>query len=235
MLRITFLLGIVIGCGYLFHYNQRLTQLRRAEAVLKELSGYRDNSDPNESVIIGLPVPDDLIPPTVTNACIFRYRINCPESRSPMLVSKLGKLRSDSPQSVHVLEKTKTNVYRVPNEPIILTLAYFEHKHKGGGYFRLSRGRSSVTSWANATIASPNSFESLVVESDVAEGTEREFDTDEAVCLMRIRSREFAIRHDGEIQKDWYQGCVAYLFDDKASDAFDAWERGKISSMSEAR
>jgi hypothetical protein len=231
LLRITLATVAVVGFGYSIYHNQRLSRLRQTHTDLRKRVGLLEVEDPGKVAITHVPVSDEAIPPGVSEAYVWQYRIYIPANYGPCYQTKQGLVKADSPQGKGGTGTSWSSPQPEPEE-VLATMALIKSDGKwlfcnttGSG----SRSSSVPDDFAIASLAD------LLVEPVVQEGETRVFDTDEAICLFRLRDMELATNRNGETEKDLYRGFVVYVFNQQYQEAFGAWASGKASSMKEAQ
>ena len=231
LLRIILTVVAVVGFGYSIHCNQRLSKLRQTHADLRKSVGLLEIEDPDKVVITHVPVPDEAIPPGVSRAHVWQYRIYIPANYGPCYQTKHGLVKADSPQGKGGEGNSWASPHPEPRETLA-TMALI----KSDGNWLVCRTTDSGSS--SSSLPNDFTFESLddlVVEPVVKEGETRVFDTDEAICLFRLREKELATNGNGKSEKDLYRGFVVYVFSQQHQDAFKAWATGTASSMKKAQ
>ena len=224
----------VVGVAFSIHYNQTLAQLREDHANLQAQVGVLEISDPSKVAISYVPHSDDAVPPGVTKAHIWRYRIHVPANYGLCHVLKRRLITADSPRAKGGSSST-WNSPKPEAEQMVATLALF--KSEGRWLFSRTTGGSSSTSMLPnlPSDLQLDSLDDFVVETAVsADDPSRVFDPDEAICLFRLREKEVAKKRNGKDEKGFYRGVSLYMHSEKRKDAFTAWASGKAESMDEA-
>ena len=230
LLRITLTTVAVVGFGYSVHYNQRLSKLRQTHTDLRARAGLLEVEDPAKVAITHVPVSDEAIPPGVSKAYVWQYRMYLPANYGPCYVTKRGLVKADSPQGTAGASSSWSSPQPEPQEALA-TMALI-NSDDDWLFCRTTGGGSSSSNMPNDFTL--ESLDDFVVEPVVEEGQTRVFDTDEAICLFRLREKELATNRNGETEKDRYRGLVVYLFSQQHQDDFKAWENGQASSMEKA-
>ena len=231
ILRVVLVIVAVVGVAFSIHYNQTLAQLREDHANLQAQVGVLKISDPSKVAISYVPHSDDAVPPGVTKAHIWRYRIHVPANYGLCHVLKRRLITADSPRAKGGSSST-WNSPKPEAEQMVATLALF--KSEGRWLFSRTTGGSSSTSNLPNDLQL-DSLDDFVVETAVsADDPSRVFDPDEAICLFRLREKEVAKKRNGKDEKGFYRGVSLYMHSEKRKDAFTAWASGKAESMDEA-
>ena len=231
LLRITLTTVAVVGFGYSIYYNERLSKLRQTHTDLRKQVGLLEVEDPSKVTITHVPVSEDAIPPGVSKAYVCQYRIYIPANYGPCYQTQSGLVKADSPQGKGGRASSWSSPQPEPQE-VLATMALI--KSDGNWLFCNTTGSGSESSSVPDDFAI-ESFDDLLVEPVVQEGETRVFDTDEAICLFRLREKELATNRSGETEKDLYRGLVVYVFSQQHHEAFRTWASGKASSMKEAQ
>ena len=231
IIRITLSLAAIVGLAGSIGYSRQLAQLRHTHAELREQVGLLEVEDPTKVAIACVSYSEEDIPPGVDQAYVWQYRIHIPANYGPCYKTQRGLVTADSPHG----RGSSGGSWSGSNSEAKEVLATIALIHADGKWmFCRTTGGSSST----ATM--PDEFgldalEDLVIDVPVKpEHATRTFETDEAICLFRIREKSLAKKRNGDPEIDLYQGLVVYLFSDKHRDAFEAWARGKAESMQEA-
>ena len=231
LLRIILTTAAVVGFGYAIYYNQRLSKLRQTHTDLRKQVGYLEVKDPSKVTITHVPFSEETIPPGISKAYVWQYRIHLPANYGPCYQTQRGLVKADTPQGKGGRGTSWSSPQPEPKEELA-TMALVENDGKwivcstsGGG----SRSSSMPDDFKI------ESLDDLVVEPVVDEGETRVFDTDDAICLFRLREKELATDRNGNPEEDLYRGLVVYVFSQQHQDAFKAWATGNASSMKEAQ
>ena len=229
LLRIALSTLAVVGFGYSFHYTQRLSELRQTHTDLRKRVGLLEVDDLRKVSITRVPVPEGAIPPGVSKAYVWQYRIYTPANYGPCYRTQRGLVKADSPQGQGGSSSSWSSPKPEPKETLA-SMALIKSDDKWL-FCRSADGGSSSSNLRD--VFAPESFDDLVIEPVVEEGETLVFDTDEAICLFRMREKELATKRNGEAEKDLYRGFNVYVFSHQHQDAFNAWATGKTSSMKE--
>ena len=230
--RIALSIAAVIGVGCSIHYNQKLARLRQAHSELREQVGFLEVEDPTKVAISYVPYSDESIPPGVTQAYVWRYRMHIPANYGPCYRTQRGLVKADSPQGRGGSGSSWSSSSPEPKE-VLATMALIQSDGKWI-FCRSAQGSSSTSNMPDEFDI--DSLDDLVIETPVsAKDATRTIETDEAICLMRVREKDLAKKRNGETEKDLYRGFAVYLFSSQHKDAFSAWASGKAESMQEAK
>lgn len=226
--RIVLALAVLIGIGFSIRYNLELSRLRETHAELREQIGLLDVADPKKVAIAHVPLPDDAIPPGVEHAHVWRYRIHIPANYGPSYKIQRGLIKADSPQGRGGSGSSWSSPQK-NSEEALASMALI--KSDGRWIFCRSTGGGSSTS------SMPNDFDfdsldDLVIETAISpDDKTRMFETDEAICLIRLREKTLAKKRNGKNEEGLYRGFSVYLYSAKHRDAFEAWSEGETTSM----
>ncbi|MAP09326.1 MAG: hypothetical protein CMM00_11185 [Rhodopirellula sp.] len=221
---------LLVGIGLLIHSNLELSTLRRIHADLRDEIGLLEVEDPTQVTMVAVPTPNDVVPPGVEQAHVWRYRIHFPANYGASFSTQGGLVAANSPQGRGGSSSSWGNPNKTPEE-LLTTIALV----KSDGKWICCRD----TGGSSSTISLPDDFDlesldDLVIETPVALGDKsRSFETDEAICLIRLREKNLAKKRNGETENDLYRGFHLYVYGDKHRAAFDAWARGDTTSMQE--
>ena len=229
-LRTVLILAAVIGFGYSIFFNQQLSTLRQRHAALRARVGLLDVVDPDQVVITHVAVTDDLIPPGVTKAHVWQFRMHIPANYGPYYHNKQGLVKADSPQG----RGGSGGSWSSPKPDPIETLATYALIQTDDQWLFCATASDGSSSTVLPNDFTFDSMDDLTIEPVVTEGETRVFDRDEAICLFRLRKRELAKKRDGTDEEDLYQGYVIYLLSQKHKDDFDAWASGQTNAMRES-
>lgn len=230
-MRVTLAVVALVGFGYSLHYNQRQSELRLTHAELEKRVGLLKVADPSKVAITHVPVSDDLIPPGISEAHVWQYRIYLPANYGPCYKTRRGLVTADSPRGNGGGGSSWSSPRPEPEESLA-TMALI----KDGDQWLFCRTTGGGSSSSNMpSDFDLESLDNLVVEPVVKEGETRVFDTDEAICLLRLREPNLATKRNGETEKDLYRGFVVYAFSQQHEAAFKSWENGEVASMKAAR
>ncbi len=221
---------MLVGLGYSIYFNQRLSKLRQTHTDLRKRVGYLEVENPDKVAITHVPVAEKVIPPGIDGAHVWQYRIYLPANYGPCYRTQRGLVTADSPQGSGGHGSSWSGAEPEPKEELA-TIALVKHD---GNWILCRTAGSGSSSSSMPDEFSLESLDDLVVEPVVREGETRVFDTDEAICLFRLREKEFATDRNGMPEKDLYRGLCFYVFSEKHQDAFNAWAEGKTDSMAEA-
>ncbi|EMI57368.1 hypothetical protein [Rhodopirellula sallentina] len=229
-LRILLVIVAVVGCGFSIVSNQQLSAAREEHVELRKQVGYLKIDDPGKVVVAQIPASDEVVPPFVHQAHVWRYRIHLPANYGPCFKMQRGLVSADSPRGQGGSGSSWSMGNSEPEE-VLSTMALFQHGDKWM-FCRSSDGSSSTSSLRKDFVI--GSLDDFVIETPVSIGDEaRMIDKAEAICLLRFREKELAKKRNGEPKKNLYRGFAVYLFSAKHRDAFEAWANGKVDSMKE--
>lgn len=229
-LRIILAVAALIGFAFSIYYNRILAQLRDDHANLQKQAGLLEVPDRSKVAISYIPVNDDLIPPGVTEAHVWRYRVYIPANFGVCHSGKCGLISADSPQGQGGGTDSWNSPQAEPEETLV-TLALI--KSDGQWMFSRTNGGSSSTSNVPQDLDF-SSLEDLVIEPIVsATDPTRDFDVDEPICLLRVREKDLAKKRNGQKHDNLYRGCSVYMHSADRKDAFTAWANGKTDTMAE--
>ncbi len=220
----------VVGFWSSFGHNQRLSELRQIHTSLRKQVGFLEVVDLTKVTITQVPVSDEMIPPELEDAYVWQFRMHLPAEYGPCYQSSAGLSKADAPQRVIGSQAYWSAKNPEPMEELI-TFALIEDD--GNWIFSSSNGGSSNTCHLPDDFAI-ESLDDLLVEPVVKEGTTCTFDTNEAICLFRLRERQLATKQNGSVQQGLYRGAAVYVCGEKYQDAFRAWVSGDANSMKEA-
>lgn len=228
--RITLIIIAIVGIGFSFAANRTVRELRLTHAELRKRVGLLEVEEANKIAITHVTASEDMIPPGVSKAHVWQYRIYIPPNYGPCYQTKQGLVKADSPQGKG---GSSTNWSSPQAEPMesLATMALIQTDDK----WLLCRTTDSGSS--SSVLPSEMQFDSLddlVIEPIVEQGQTLVFDVDEPICLFRLREKEMAKDRRGNPEKDLYRGFAVYLFSHKHQDAYKAWASGQARSMKEA-
>ncbi|WP_236622263.1 hypothetical protein [Novipirellula maiorica] len=232
LVRITLSLAVIIGVAGSIGYSRQLAQLRRTYAKLRTQAGELEVDDPTKVAICPMPFLDDDIPPGVDQAYVWRYRVHIPADYGPAFRTQRGLVTADSPQG-RGSSGGSWGGSNMESEELLMTMALI-HSDGKWRFCRSSGGSSSAGVLPDDFKI--ESIDDLVIDVPVpADVGTRVFDTDEAICLIRIREKNLAKKRNGKTEENLYRGFVVYMHSNEYKDAFEAWAKGAADSMQEAR
>ncbi|MCM2369028.1 hypothetical protein [Aporhodopirellula aestuarii] len=222
---------VVVGAVFSIQSNWKLSGLRKTHSKLREQAGFLDVEDPSKVAVSFVPFDKDDIPPGVEQAYVWRYRIHFPANYGTCYKTQRGLVKADSPQGRGGSGSSWSSP-KPAAEVVLATMALL--KTDGKWIFCRSVGGGSSTS----SLPKDFNFEdldNLVFEPLVSPGDKtRTFETDEAICLIRVREKQLAKKRRGGTEDGLYRGISVYVFNSNHKDAFEAWAKGNATSMKEA-
>ncbi|MCP4885830.1 MAG: hypothetical protein GY904_04360 [Planctomycetaceae bacterium] len=228
-LRIVLITISAVGIACTLYYNEERNQLRGTLTELQKQVGVWKVEDESKVVIARIPVAKDAIPPGVGKCHLWQYRIHLPAKYAPCVSSTSGLVKANAPGGQGSQNTGMSGQIAEPEQKLA-TVALIETDDQWKFYFRVGGNSSSASMPPDFSIERLGDF---VVEPVVSGNEIGVFDADEAICLFRIREKELATDGRGNIIKDLYAGCTAYIFSKDQQDAFTEWSQGQRNSMKE--
>lgn len=218
-----------VGIACTLYYNQKRNQLRGTLTELQKQVGVWKVEDESKVVIARIPVAEDAIPPGAGKCYVWQYRIHLPAKYAPYIAYTSGLVKANAPGGQGSQYTGMSGQISEPEQKLA-TVALIEADDQWNFYFRVGGNSSSA---GMPTEFSIETLDDFVVEPVVSGNEIGVFDADEAICLFRLREKELATDGRGNIIKDLYVGCTAYLFNEDQQKAFTEWSQGQRNSLKE--
>lgn len=228
-LRIVLITITAVGIACTLYYNQKRNQLRGSLTELQKQVGVWKVEDESKVVIARIPVSEDAIPPGVGKCYLWQYRIHLPAKYAACVARTSGLVKANAPGGQGSQSTGMSGQIAKPEQKLA-TAALIEADDQWNFYFRVGGSASSAGMPPDFSIETLGDF---VVEPVVSGNEIGVFDADEAICLFRLREKELATDGGGNVMKDLYVGCTAYLFSEDQQKAFTEWSQGQRNSMKE--
>lgn len=233
-LRTLLAVAAVIGFAVSIYYNQALARLRQERSDLQTQVGSLEVTDESKVVISRVPSSDDVIPPGVDRAHVWRYRMHLPANYDDCQARRSGLVSADSPQGEGGGGGggSSGGVSRPEPRRLFITFALIEND----GKWLFTNSIAGMSSASNLSQDFKiDSLDDIVIETAVPAGDETcVYDADDAICLLRLREKELAVNSNGKTKKDRYRGFSLYMYSKDRKDAFEAWASGNADSMEDA-
>lgn len=212
-----------------FTIGQRLHALRQEIQELSQQVGYLAVRDESQVHIAIIPSDDELIPPGVEQAYVWRFRVFLPANFGLLVMSRAGAISADSPRA----RGGGGSGWRSGSkEPVETTMTVSLLKTQRGWMLsRMSDGSSGATSLPQKLDL--ESMQDMVIEPVTSqESGPKSFDVNEPICLLRIRGKE-QLAPRGNEDVAFYPGIYIYMAERQLSDALEQWAQGKIDEIPE--
>lgn len=230
VVRIALILVIASGILCTVYYNSRLSSVRRTHTDLRARVGLFDFGDSGKVQIVRTRVPDEFSATGINKAIVWRFRLSLPANYGFCCNTNIGLVKSNAPGGTGGATTNFGSANANASE-VDVAISFIELNEEWLVSVRHTTGSGSQSLPKSFPI---DCIEDLVVEPVVDYGVTRTFDGVDAICLLRIREKNFAVSNTGKGKKDLYRGCSVYCFSIEHQDAFFAFQRGEISSMKEA-